>query len=502
MRWVQLLLLAALCVAPCERARADPFHAQTLPLGQRATGMGGAFTAVASDPSAVFYNPAGIAVAGGSALSASLTLYAFDRSTVESGYRTATGHSSLDHAAGASLPVFVSAVTQIGKKDKDGRRHHAIAISTFTYEARHQTFDVEVRSMDSTNKYLDTLSIDNTDRSLWNALSYAYRPTARLAFGISGILSIYRGRHTEEHITARLADVPPSGAPIPTDENEWTSHLTTVDVKSLLVRLGMLYIVNEKLRLGLMVQPPSLHVRGQARVRERALRTSLTGTPTSTYFTAEDGDVAARRPIPLELRIGGSYALYSWLLLSLDTSLYGRTGSKQNPVVAIGPRQADSTTGAFADPGTFYAETWYRRWSGNLAIGAEATLRESIAVRAGLYTDLSSAPPVPATADKYAPPDVQRVGGTLSIGLVQDNYDISIGAIGLYGRGKGLSYETSQEGPAQFQRTTVTDRMFLVFVNGVRSAVSAIAKKTNEKLQEVRKTRQSADPDARDEPRK
>lgn len=496
---VPLLLVAT-------TAQADPFHSQTLPMGQRALGMGGAFTSIASDPSAVFYNPAGVALTSGSALSASLTLTAFDRRTVEGGYRTANGHSTLDHATTASLPVFVSAVKQIGRRDAEGLRHHGVALSTFTYDQRRLAFDVEVRGIRDVGRALDTLSIDSSTRTTWHAFTYAYRPRINLAFGISGILSINRGRHTEEHIAAGLG-LPNADGSFESDESRWSSNLVTTNSKALLVRLGMLYVVNEKLRIGVMLQPPSLHVRGRARVRERVLSSDLTGVPQSSFFTAEQKELGAQYPIPTELRVGASYALRSWLLFSLDTSLLGPSGTKENPVVAVGPRSPDRVTGAVADVGSFYVDRWYRSWNGNLALGAEAMLRESIAVRAGLYTDLSSAPRVPKTTNTYYAPDVHRVGGTLSMGLVNDNYDISIGVAGLYGRGKGLSYEMGAEGEALYERTHVTDRMFLVFVNGVRNAVTALAKKTNEKLQEVRAWReldrdQKPDPEAKPEPRK
>ncbi|MEO1175145.1 MAG: UPF0164 family protein, partial [Myxococcota bacterium] len=51
---VAVLLLAA-------PARGDDTHYQDFIVGGRAVGLGGAFTALADDPSGLFYNPAGIA---------------------------------------------------------------------------------------------------------------------------------------------------------------------------------------------------------------------------------------------------------------------------------------------------------------------------------------------------------------------------------------------------------------------------------------------------------
>src|SRR5689334_13056114 len=57
MRAILTLVLSILLLA----AAARPVHAQAEPVvGVRAAGMGGAFTAVADDASAVFWNPAGL----------------------------------------------------------------------------------------------------------------------------------------------------------------------------------------------------------------------------------------------------------------------------------------------------------------------------------------------------------------------------------------------------------------------------------------------------------
>jgi len=76
---------SCLClVAPA--ARADDTHYQNQLLGERALGMGGAFTAVASDPTASFYNPGGLAMSLPSSVSASLNVYGVEHRVVEGGF--------------------------------------------------------------------------------------------------------------------------------------------------------------------------------------------------------------------------------------------------------------------------------------------------------------------------------------------------------------------------------------------------------------------------------
>ncbi|MEO0815174.1 MAG: UPF0164 family protein, partial [Myxococcota bacterium] len=74
--WVSLLLCAAFTASP---AHADDTHYQDFVVGGRAVGLGGAFTALADDPSGVFYNPAGIADVEETNLQVSASLYGFER---------------------------------------------------------------------------------------------------------------------------------------------------------------------------------------------------------------------------------------------------------------------------------------------------------------------------------------------------------------------------------------------------------------------------------------
>lgn len=494
---VSLLSLAV--VAPA--ARADPFHAQTLPLGQRAVGMGGAYTAIADDPSATFYNPAGIIMSSDSALSASMTLVAFDRATVEGGYRTENGRSRLSHSTGTSLPTFVSAVKQLGKRDALGRRQHAFALSTFTRSQRRMSFDVQVRQPAVDGSRLATLSVDDAHRTVWHGLSYAYRPLPNLAIGLSGFLSITRTNYTEERIAAELGAADQMQGSVTSPRNSWTSHLASTNVKNMLVRVGILYRASERLRLGFMVQPPSLHVRGRAKIRMRTLRTDLTTDPAgSSLLNVSEDNLVSRAPQPWELRAGAAYALYHWLMLSGDVSFYGPSGSQRHPIVAIGPRREDPETGVVPDAGAFVSETWRRTANANVALGLEAILKDTIAIRSGIYTDFSSAPDVPRRSNEYQPPCVHRVGGTLSFGLVSDGYDISLGMIGLLGRGQALSFDAQATADEAYQRTVAKDRMFLFFLTGVKSAVRALTRKAEETLRELRNPDPPVEPEPASEP--
>lgn len=76
MKWI---LAASLLVAP---SYADEYHYKNLLVGTKALGLGGAFTAISDDLSAVFYNPAGLTNTE-SSNSASISTFAWEKSTFE-----------------------------------------------------------------------------------------------------------------------------------------------------------------------------------------------------------------------------------------------------------------------------------------------------------------------------------------------------------------------------------------------------------------------------------
>ncbi len=469
------------------RSLADPFHYQTLPLGQRALGMGGAFTGLANDPSAAYYNPAGLAQITDSALSASLTINAFDRRTVVRGYRTRIGSSALEHDSQPSLPVFVTLVKKVGRRDADRKRKHAVALSTFTIDQRRLSFDLEQRGDVAGRAQADTFSASRDDITIWNGVSYAYRVSERLAYGISGFLSLTRTRYDQEHIAVTLGTLDRTTGSYSNQGSVWEAYRARSEVRNIVARVGVLYQYSSNLRLGVMLQPPSIHVRGTADVRTRILTSDILATPATGRFTnVSESGLTSHNPLPWELRLGASYQPLDWITVAFDTSLYGANGTKSNPIVTIGPRRPDSETGAIASAGDLALESWYRTMTANVALGCEAVIENTVALRGGLFTSLSAAPSVPRVSETYYTPDVNLYGGAFSAGYVANGYDLSLGVAGLIGWGDGVAHDT-QVAPEIYRRTEVFDRTLFIFLSGAKSAVNKLASTAQKKLQQIRR---------------
>jgi long-chain fatty acid transport protein len=465
-------------------ARASPFNYQLLPLGQRALGMGGAFTGVADDASAAYYNPAGLALIADSALSASLTINAFDRRTITRGYRTAIGESSLRHEAQPSLPVFVTLVKKIGKRHR-GVRYHAVALSTFTVSQRRLTFDVEQRGTVANEDRSDTFSVTRDDVTVWNGLSYAYRLSPKLSVGLSAFLSSAKTTYTQEHIAVTLGAIDPSDGSYENQRGEWETYRTRTFVRNGLFRMGGLYQIDERTRVGIMLQPPSFHLRGTASVQERSMTSNtVVMASDSRFFDTAQKKLSSRAPWPWELRLGASHEPLEWLTLALDVSLYGANGGKRDPIVAVGKRTPDPTTGARAGVGDLTFERWHATMTSNVSLGAEAVVQNKVALRAGAFTSLSAAPPIAEVSATYQPPEVNFFGGTFSVGYVASGFDLSLGLAGLLGIGDSQAFSPEAPDEEAYRRASVRDGMLFVFLSGAKSAVSKLAAVADRELQQ------------------
>ena len=84
-------------------ATADQFHYNNVILGERAVGLGGAYTAVADDASGVYYNPGGLAFALSNDISGSANAF-YSKKTVYKNIKELGGKDFTETAGGTFAP--------------------------------------------------------------------------------------------------------------------------------------------------------------------------------------------------------------------------------------------------------------------------------------------------------------------------------------------------------------------------------------------------------------
>ncbi len=137
------LILSTLivCFVGPGAALADEYHYNNILMGERALGLGGAYTAVADDPSGNYYNPAGIAYSNGRTLSGSVNTF-YRANTV---YEDALGTNDYSRESTGLLPNFFGMVQPFWK----GTVGFSYAVTDSILEDQDQTFIAPNNNVDT-----------------------------------------------------------------------------------------------------------------------------------------------------------------------------------------------------------------------------------------------------------------------------------------------------------------------------------------------------------------
>ncbi len=475
---IALMLLGLALGRP--QASADDLHYQTFLIGQRALGMGGAATGVADEPSAAFYNPAGLALIENNSVGGSLSVNAFDLREIELGYSTGVGQSDLRAGSQPAVPIFGAIVRKFGKKDENGIRPHAVSYSTIIPARRRLQYGVDLRNTTGPEAINETFSADREDRILYTGGSIALRLNDDWSVGISAWLVTRKLSHRESNVVVTEGTRTMAG----TLENSTlfvSEQLTTLLTWHIVSRLGVTYTPNPHWRFGLMFQPPGVEIRENGRVRERtSFADQLASPPYATYALSDQSGLSASSPIPWELRFGMSWAHSEAFMVAADVSMHG-----PSDVTPVGSPAADAN-GFTPQFGKLWAQSYGRSAQVNLSVGIDALIADVFPIRVGFFTDRSAAPAIIGPTDTYAPADVNRYGATLAVGYRSGRYDVSVGAALLFGQGTALA---PADGSFAYEPRDLRDRTIYFFVSGAQRSLGRFAQRVYDNIQERRRER-------------
>ena len=96
------------------RSDAQALYYRSIPFGERAMGLGGAYTGIANDPSSTYYNPAGIVTGGRFQLMGSLSSIVFTRRKVENAFDSPNLDADFTSTGTTTLPSFIGTVVKLG----------------------------------------------------------------------------------------------------------------------------------------------------------------------------------------------------------------------------------------------------------------------------------------------------------------------------------------------------------------------------------------------------
>jgi len=366
---------------------ADDFHYVNMLVGDRATGLGGAYTAISDDPAGCFYNPAGIAFTPYISLSASANAFSTSVKTYNHALRDVNGNTlDWEQESSSLLPNFFGMVRKFGS----GKLGLSYAVSDSIQRRQKQTF-YNIKSIYPDNNIETyTININDNDKTYLFGPSYAYEFSD--SFSIGATLYIYyrdleiirtqllqfeQGQHYLVNYYERKAD--------------W-------GYKPI---LGAIWEPLDKLAIGLSFS--KIYVTSSDNQQQLILRNTLSSdfsdTNTISFQSSMDSE---EDKFPLATSLGLAYFASSRLLLSGDIHYYEKVSDK---------------------------EAIY-----NYSLGTEYYFTDTLAARAGFFTDKANTPSL-SSSNVNQPEHIDIYGVTLSLSLFHRTSSITLGMS--YGLGEG-----------------------------------------------------------------
>lgn len=466
MKQSMAIIIPLLCCVFTAVASADDTNYQNYVVGQRAMGMGGAFTALADDGAGAYYNPAGLAMASSTSLSASLSVYGVERRllrrAVSPPVDVQAERPDLSSSNVPTIPTTVGFAYKFGSKLGDDIKRFGVGYSVFV--PHHSSFDFSGETRigpDPPDDY--EVEILQRDKTVWQGPSFALRVTPRLSLGAAGF-HVYRTTRWSSE-TRQIG---------PRDANQLTEYFDeqraniTRSVHALLFKMGARYDLTARWKLGLSVTLPSitLYGRGSTHTSITTHEANCLSPPLCVRHETFGGDVDADSRTPVALRAGVAYFLQDRLTLAVDLSWHAP--------LTYDPFNLGEDISKFGETGPVVLTELERDQVINVNTGAEVIWR-SLTLRTGFFTNFSSAKEVERSAFAM-PPHVNMFGISLSVGYRWQTRTISIGALYSFGRGRSATI-TPQDPSATLNQPygPVDERRDYVyfFISGAQEALKS-----------------------------
>lgn len=371
-------------------------------LGERAAGMGAAFTALSGDSAACsFYNPATVARMESSTLSASVSLY--------NKYETRFGNQ--DDFSSAPLRVNQGSIVPLPSSSGSILNYGNFALAISILIPDFDLYTGEVRSTQDSSSY-----INFRDESLWIGGTLALNLSKTTSVG----LSMY---YTSRRLNRTVTDQYTSGG-----ETTLINEEKIFSNNSVVYILGFYQRLSQHLNIGFSARLPSIEINGRGSYFRSAV-----STDGSLPESINETNLESETRIPARYSVGIAYEKKQQYTYSVDVSYYAaHSYSDMNLKEA-----AD-----FIDHRQVY----------NVNLGYETYLKTWLALRLGLFTDTSSHNSIPDNSNRRLGDHVNRWGWSANVALITSEQSIvTLG--GYYNGGKGHSTQQIADNIEKVQKS-------------------------------------------------
>ena len=398
-RMFGFILIAGVAAFSAGTAAADEYHYTNLLIGDRALGMGGAYTAISDDATGLYYNPAGIAYTAGRSISASVNAYY----NTEKTYKSVIGGNGWVRKSSSLLPNYFGVVQPVGKF-KVGISY---AVPESIREDQDQTFhnlplSSSIAPYNPPGTYISSYIINfNNESSVYN---FGPSIAAELNDKMSAGLTLYYYQRKTQSILNQLIKTSNGGY-------EWTNNYYQTEERGLRPILGFMWMPVEKFSGGIAISKVMLTESDttyqQSYRRENIAVDNVPSNSNVMFLPDGQSSIGTKRKYPTQVSVGFALFPTRSFLITADLNYYTKVSQSQ--------RNADAVM--------------------NLALGTEYYFSKNWAMRAGFYTDYANTPRVSPGGVNQAE-HIDLYGGTLSVSHFTRNTSVTLGGGMTTGDGK------------------------------------------------------------------
>ena len=376
-------------------------------------GLGGAYTALADEPSGLYFNPAGIADVDRTNIQLSTNLYGFESGVINSDAFAAPvpGLTSfnINFTNLIIVPASAGFVTGFGPPGDDGtlQQAYGLAVTVPSYRS------YAALSSGDTGSYQRHV----TDRELWAGAGYGRKFGDHWRFGLS-VYYVLRTLSDREDVTSQST--------LASGGQKFESITNDIEVVtgSAVALLGAKFILSPAFSFGAAVQLPSVNINSQASLAfsRAAGDPSAASGLQSTFQQLNIATEAQTRYAPL-VRLGAAYIQPNNVLVVADVSVHLPT---HYVLVQVDPQYLSRVP---------FNPDVTRQTVANFNLGVEKSLIREVRVAAGVFSDFSSAPAIPSAPSVDLQPYVNLSGLTASLSYLSEHTVSRMGLVYSFGDG-------------------------------------------------------------------
>jgi len=403
---------------------ADNYHYKDIVVGERAVGLGGAFAAIADDPSGIFYNPAGIAFAAENYLSVSTNAYSSNRES----FKDIAAGQNYETRSASLIPSMVGVTQNLGP-GKLG-----LALFSTNSEAVDQSDHLELPATADAPRRILTRHLLSQNNTYLLGPAYAMEITDNLAIGFSllGKIRVFKSIDEQLFLVAN-------------DNDNYSYLITNVQQTQteygLLPIFGIQYMPVPKLSLGISLSRPFLKGATRRATTTTRLNPDNTIPPPTGNFS----------PDFVESVFTDSYEVTSPFACSVSTAYFA---ARSFLVSVQGDFYQNLNFSGIAAPVTI-----------NWTVASEFFPTDWMALRGAVYAN-NSATPVPrpgallASSGEVQPPHIDQLGFAFGLSIYRPNSSVTFSFTHSSGTGKGQAY------PSDTDIQTMERSVFAFYLSG------------------------------------